>query len=124
MNNLQKVFYKFRDNNNEVLIYLDDTFCFPRSPDFKPKNCISITSIVDKNDIYECLKEEGSAIVNFKLTSKGVNKNLNINKILNSFVSSLVEYNFEPFIVTLLIPTARFIGSSSRIRSTSNIGYR
>jgi len=102
MNNLQQVFSKFSNKNKEVLICLDETFCFARSPETKPKNCISITSIMDKEDVYECLKEEGSAIINFKLTNKGVNKNLNINKILNSFVSSLVEFNFEPFIVTLL----------------------
>jgi len=102
MNNLQQVFYKFSNKNKEVLICLDDTFCFARSPETKPKNCISITSIMDKEDVYECLKEEGSAIINFKLTNKGVNKNSNINKILNSFVSSLVEFNFDPFIVTLL----------------------
>ena len=102
MNNLQQVFSKFSNKNKEVLICLDETFCFARSPETKPKNCISITSIMDKEDVYECLKEEGSAIINFKLTNKGVNKNLNINKILNSFVSSLVELNFEPFIVTLL----------------------
>ena len=102
MNNLQQVFYKFCNKNKEVLICLDDTFCFARSPETKPKNCISITSIMDEEDVYECLKEEGSAIINFKLTNKGVNKNSNINKILNSFVSSLVEFNFDPFIVTLL----------------------
>ena len=102
MNNLQQVFYKFCNKNKEVLICLDDTFCFARSPETKPKNCIIITSIMDKEDVYECLKEEGSAIINFKLTNKGVNKNSNINKILNSFVSSLVEFNFDPFIVTLL----------------------
>jgi hypothetical protein len=102
MNNLRQVFYKFCEKNKEVLICLDETFCFARSPETKPKNCISITSIMDKDDVYECLKEEGSAIINFKLTNKGVNKNLNINKILNSFVSSLVEFNFDPFIVTLL----------------------
>jgi len=102
MNNLQQVFSKFSNKNKEVLICLDETFCFARSPETKPKNCISITSIMDKEDVYECLKEEGSAIINFKLTNKGVNKNSNINKILNSFVSSLVEFNFEPFIVTLL----------------------
>ena len=101
MNNLQQVFSKFSNKNKEVLICLDDTFCFARSPETKPKNCISITSIMDKEDVYECLKEEGSAIINFKLTNKGVNKNSNINKILNSFVSSLVEFNFDPFIVTL-----------------------
>ena len=102
MNNLQQVFYKFCNKNKEVLICLDDTFCFARSPETKPKNYISITSIMDEEDVYECLKEEGSAIINFKLTNKGVNKNSNINKILNSFVSFLVEFNFDPFIVTLL----------------------
>ena len=65
MNNLQQVFYKFSNKHKEVLICLDDTFCFARSPETKPKNCISITSIMDKEDVYECLKEEGSSIINW-----------------------------------------------------------
>jgi len=106
MNNLQQVFNKFSLINKDVLICLDnETFCFAKSPDIngggsRPKNYISITSIMEKDDVIECLEEEGSAIINFKLSSKGSCKN--INKILNSLISILVEYNFEPFIVTLL----------------------
>ena len=99
MNNLQKVFHKFSENNKDVLVLLDETYCFSRNSHTNKKR-ISITSLMDEEDVYECLKEEGSAIINYKMMAKGLDNN--INRTVNSFVLSLLEFNFEPFIVTLL----------------------
>lgn len=101
MNNLQTVFGKFLENNENILVCLDDTFCFAKSPEKKPKCYISITSISDKDDVIECLKEEGSSVINFKISSKG-KSNINITKVVNSLVSILVENSFEPFMLSLL----------------------
>jgi hypothetical protein len=101
MNNIQIVFEKFLEINNNILICLDDTFCFAKSPESKPKNYISITSISDKEEVIECLKEEGSSVINFKISAKG-KLNTNITKVVNSFVCILVENSFEPFMFSLL----------------------
>jgi len=101
MNNIQTVFEKFLEINKNILICLDDTFCFAKSPESKPKNYISITSISDKEEVIECLKEEGSSVINFKISAKG-KLNTNITKVVNSLVCILVENSFEPFLFSLL----------------------
>ena len=100
MSNLHKVFHKFINCNKDVLILLDDTFCFSKENTESNKKSMSITSISERYDIIECLKEEGSAIINYKISSKG-NTRQN-NKILNSLISTFIEFNFEPYIMTLI----------------------
>jgi hypothetical protein len=102
MSNLQKVFHKFINCNKDVLILLDDTFCFSKEKETGESNkkSMSITSISDRYDIIECLKEEGSAVINYKISSKGNTKQNN--KILNSLISVFIEFNFEPYIMTLI----------------------
>ena len=100
MSNLHKVFHKFINCNKDVLILLDDTFCFSKENTELNKKSMSITSISERYDIIECLKEEGSAIINYKISSKG-NTRQN-NKILNSLISTFIEFNFEPYIMTLI----------------------
>lgn len=100
MSNLHKVFHKFINCNKDVLILLDDTFCFSKENTESNKKSMSITSISERYDIVECLKEEGSAIINYKISSKG-NTRQN-NKILNSLISTFIEFNFEPYIMTLI----------------------
>jgi len=102
MSNLHKVFHKFINCNKDVLILLDDTFCFSKEKETGESNkkSMSITSISDRYDIIECLKEEGSAVINYKISSKGNTKQNN--KILNSLISVFIEFNFEPYIMTLI----------------------
>ena len=100
MNNLQKVFNRFSDLNKDVLILLDETFCFSKDLDAVNKKTINITSISEQYDIIESLREEGSAIINYKISNKGNSKQNN--KILNSLISIFIEFNFEPYILTLI----------------------
>jgi len=97
MNNLQKVFHDFAQYSDDILILLDESFCFPKSRPKNKKKYVSITSLMDEDDVYECLKEEGSTVLNYKITSKGMGPN----KILNYFIHILVNFDFQPYIVEL-----------------------
>ena len=97
MNNLQKVFHDFAQYSDDILILLDESFCFPKSRPKTKKKYVSITSLMDEDDVYECLKEEGSTVLNYKITSKGMGPN----KILNYFIHILVNFDFQPYIVEL-----------------------